>query len=178
MDFLKTSFFFFVLMFLLYAPVLLLDKLFSSIFLNGIINGISQFATIPLLFKINPILNRRIGHMGMLGLFAIFTFLQFFINKNDCLNCSTLLQSVFILVFFFAARFFINLSSNFFSTSLNETFPAQIRSICVCGVVGVGRFSTLTIPFIPALKEHFSLSYNLIFGLIGLLGVLSGYLMR
>lgn len=165
-------------MFLLYAPVLLLDKLFTNIFLNGVINGLSQFATIPVLFKINPILNRREGLMGMFGLFALFTFFQFLINKNDCLNCNSSLQSIFILIFFFSARFFINLCSNFFSTSITETFPAQIRSICVCGVVGVGRFSTLTIPFVPYLKEHLSLSYNLLFGMIGLVGILSSYLMR
>lgn len=139
-------------MFLLYAPVLLLDKLFSNIFLNGIINGLSQFITLPVLSIIIPRLSRRVGIMAMFGSFTVFTLFQFFINKQDCLTCNSVIQDIFILIFFFTARFFINLSSNFFVCILNETFPAQIRSISPLAIVGVGRLSTLTIPFIPMLK--------------------------
>lgn len=116
--------------------------------------------------------------MGMFGLFGFFTLLQYFINPNDCLNCTGAVGSTFMLIFFFLARFFINLCSNFFSTIENETFPAQIRAICVCGVVGVGRLSTLIVPFIPFLKSHLSLSYNLMFAVISVIGVFSVSLMR
>lgn len=151
-DFFKVGFSFFILMFLLYAPVLLLDKLFSNIFLNGIINGLSQFITLPVLSIIIPKLSRRVGIMTMFGSFTVFTLFQFFINKQDCLTCNSVIQDIFILIFFFTARFFINLSSNFFVCIMNETFPAQIRSISPLAIVGVGRLSTLTIPFIPMLK--------------------------
>ena len=109
----------------------------------------------------------------MFGLFSLFTLLQFLINKDDCISCGSTLQEVFLLLCFFGARYFINLSSNFYSTTLNETFPSQIRGICACGVVGVGRLSTLAIPFIPTLKEQMRLSYNMIFFIVGLLGILA-----
>ena len=73
--------------------------------------------------------------MTTFGLNAIFTLLQFILNSSGCLNCTSKLTSVFVLVFFFTARFFINLNFNFFINTLNETFPAQIRSICYIGVV-------------------------------------------
>lgn len=45
-------------------------------------------------------------------------------------------------------------------------------------MVGVGRFSTLLIPFIPKLKQSFSLSYDLIFVFAGILGVIGSYMLR
>jgi len=113
---------------------------------------VSQFATIPLLAFVNPTLSRRKGLTAMFLATSCFTLLQFLINPSDCLDCKTHSESLLMLVFFFAARFSINLASNFFVNSTNETFPAQVRGICILTMVGVGRLSTLLIPFVPKLK--------------------------
>ena len=177
-DFFKVSFALFITFLLLFAPAFLMQKLFSNIFISGIVNGLSQFATLPFLPYMNKKISRRKGLMTTFGLNAIFTLLQFILNPSGCLNCTKKLTSVFVLVFFFTARFFINLNSNFFINTLNETFPAQIRSICYIGVVEMGRFSSLMIPYIPKLKQWLSLSYDLIFVFAGLLGVLASFILR
>ena len=53
-----------------------------------------------------------------------------------------------------------------------------MRSICHCGVVGVGRLSSLIIPFLPKLKQSLSISYDLIFVFAGILGVIASYMLR
>lgn len=118
-DFIKLSAVFFTLMFLMYCPALLLDKLFPNIFLNGLINGASQFVTIPVLLFLNGTLSRNKGLTIMFVGSALFSFLQFFMNKSGCLDCTSNLENMLILIFFFIGRFFVNLASNFFANSLN-----------------------------------------------------------
>jgi hypothetical protein len=130
------------------------------------------------LFCINATLSRTKGMVIMFAGSTIFTLLQYIINRNDCLNCNSNLVTVFVLIFFFIARLFINLATNFFANSLNETFPAQVRSLCIFSVVGIGRLSTLIIPFLPLLKEKFSMSYNLCFAIVGILAVIVASLIK
>jgi hypothetical protein len=167
-----------VLMFLLYAPALLLQQISSNIFVNGAINGVSQFATIPFLPFLNANVSRRKGMMGMFACATFFTLLQYFLNPSGCTNCHQGAVAVLLMVFFFASRFFVNLVSNFFLSVGNESFPAQVRSICYLAVVGVGRVCTLMIPYLPALKQSINFSYNLLFVAVGLMGMMSGYLIR
>lgn len=75
-------------------------------------------------------------------------------------------------MFFFITRFSINLASNFFTNTLNETFAAQIRGICIFLIVGIGRLVTLTIPYLPKLKEGTQMSLNLWFSFVGAAGIL------
>ena len=165
-------------MFLLYGPTLLLQQLFSNIFISGIINGLSQFATIPFLPVLNKNVSRRKGLMAMFALTALFTLAQYIVDPSGCIGCTRGVSSVLIFVFFFVARFFINLNSNFYLNTINESFAAQIRPICYCGAVGMARLSTLTIPYIPILNQSLGISYNLLFAFMGLLGVVSSYTLR
>lgn len=118
-DFLKVSFTFFMTMFILYGIPLLMAKLFTNIFISGVVNGLSQFATIPFLPYFNKNVSRRRGLMGMFGINALFTLLQFILDPSGCLNCKDQVTTIFILIFFFVARFFINLTSNFFVCTNN-----------------------------------------------------------
>ena len=171
-NFIKVCFIFSCLMFSLYAPALLISRLFQNIFLNGLINAASQFVTIPFLFYANSSLSRRKGLTMMFLLTTLFSLFQFLINPKDCLDCITGFSFVLLLVFFFIARFSINLASNFFTNTLNETFAAQIRGICIFLIVGISRLATLTIPYLPKLKEATNLSLNLWFSFVGAAGVL------
>ena len=155
-----------------------MQKLFPNIIISGLINGVSQFATIPFLHTLNTTVSRRKGLMAMFALTSLFTFVQYILDPSGCVNCSGQVVSVLMLAFFFGARFFTNICSNFYINTLNETFPAQIRPIAYCSVVGVGRLSSLVIPFVPVISQHLNLGYNVIFGVVGLLGIGGSYMLR
>lgn len=165
-------------MFLLYAPAMLMQKIFSNIFTSGIINGFSQLITIPFLSYFNTKVSRRNGLIFMFGPTTLFTLIQFALNPTGCINCTSSLVSTLILVSFFIARFFINLDSNFFVNVINESFPAQIRSVSYCAVVGIGRLSTLIIPYVPKISQDLQLSYNFIFGVVGVMGLIASYFIK
>ena len=177
-NFFRVSFTIFIIFFLLFAPTVLMQKLFPNIIISGLINGASQFATIPFLHTLNTTVSRRKGLMAMFALTSLFTFVQYILDPSGCVNCSGQVVSVLMLVFFFGARFFTNICSNFYINTLNETFPAQIRPIAYCSVVGVGRLSSLVIPFVPVISQHLNLGYNVIFGVVGLLGIGGSYMLR
>ena len=118
-DFFKVTFTFFINIFILFGIPLLMAKLFSNIFISGLVNGLSQFATIPFLPYFNKNVSRRRGLMWMFGMNALFTLLQFIINPSGGLNYKNEVATVFLLIFFFIARFFINLVSNFFVCTNN-----------------------------------------------------------
>jgi MFS family permease len=174
-DYFKASAVFFVLMFMLYGPAYLLQRLLPDIYISGLLNGVAQFATIPFMGYLNQNVSRRRGLMALYALTSLFTLFQFMLNN---LAAQTAATAVLVLTCFFIARFFINMNSNFTVGVMNEIFPAQIRSICYCGALGIGRLSSLIIPYIPKIKQSLSLSYNLIFVGGGLFGILFAYLLR
>lgn len=74
-DFLKISFVFFILLFLQYAPIFLMQRLVPNIFIAGIANGLSQYASIPFLPYLNTNISRRPGLMVMFALTVLFILL-------------------------------------------------------------------------------------------------------
>lgn len=177
-DFIKVSFGFFIVMLLEYAPALLMQKLVPNIFVSGLANGISQFLSIPFLPYFNQNVSRRPALMVMFGLSTIFTIFQYFLDPSGCINCLKGLSLVLLMICFFISRFFINMAVNFYFNSLNESFPAQIRSICYCGVISIGRCSSLLIPFIPSFSQVTSIPINLIFAFLGVIGIIACWLLR
>ena len=177
-DFIKVSFGFFIVMLLQYAPVLLMQKLVPNIFVSGFANGISQFLTIPFLPYLNQNVSRRPALMAMFALTTLFTLFQYFLDPSGCTSCLKGLSLVLLMICFFISRFFINMTVNFYFNSMNESFPAQIRSICYCGIVSIGRCSSLLIPFIPSFSQATLIPYNLIFAFIGLIGVIACWFLR
>ena len=165
-------------MMLTYAPVVLIQKLIPNIFVSGFANGLTQLATIPFMPYINKNVSRRKGLMTIFSLATIFTLIQYFLNPAGCLNCLKGNQFVLLMIAFTIARFFTNLASNFNINVVSEPFPSQVRAICYCGALSIGRFSNVFIPLIPAFTTALSIPYNILYAMIGLMGVAGGFFLR
>ena len=177
-DFLKASFVFFVILFLQYAPVLLMQKLVPNIFIAGLANGLSQYLNIPILPYLNANVSRRYGLMVMFAITIVFLLLQFAVDPQGCITCMAGTNLALLMVFFFISRFFISLFTSFNFNILKESFPAQVRSICYCGAIGVARLSTIFIPLIPQLKQATKIPYNLMFVITAVMGLVACYFLR
>ena len=102
---------------------------------------------------------------------TVFCFLTFALAPTDCFNCNHSWKFVFTLVSFFIIRIVGNLTSLLFASSLQETFPAQIRSLGIYGVIAIGRVATLIIPYQQKLKESNGVSLMLQYGVISIVGI-------
>jgi len=119
-----------------------------DIFVDGIVNGLSQLVTFPVLFVIAADFARRKWLVIFFCCATVFSFLNYLMTSHDCLNCDSSIPEGLKLAVFFIFRFFIYLPTNFFNNTLNETLPAQLRPIGIYTIIGVGRISTLIIPFL------------------------------
>ena len=109
---------------------------------------------------------------------AIFLLAQFIYNPSGCVTCLKGGKYILMLIFFIFQRFFANMFDNFFFTAFNETFPQQIRGTASGAACGIGRLSTLLIPYLPRILTKVSLSLNLFFAILALIGALICFLMR
>lgn len=177
-DIIKVSCLFFCVMFELYAPALLFGQLKMSIFVNGIINGVSQLSTIPLLLCIVMTLSRPKGQMMIFTGTFIFGLAIAILSPETCHNCMDGTIGIVINILFFGFRFFSNLASNFFATTMTETFPAQIRNIAVFFLVSVGRLSSLLVPVLINIKVKYSITLMSIFCVFAVVGIIAAYFIR
>lgn len=149
-----------------------------NVFVSGMVNGLSFLTTIPFLTYINENVKRRYSSMLSVGLTAFFIFLQYLVNPQGCISCLKGPKYVLMLVLFFISRFFVNLYANLYLNMLNEAFPSQVRAIGV-GMAGIiGWFSVILVPYLPRMLALASIPYNIFFTFLGLLGVLSGFMLR
>ena len=173
MDFIITSLGFFLGNYINYAPVYLTQKIIPNIFISLTANAFSRMATLPILLYLNKSASRRDG-LRLMSVFAlIFLLLQYIVDPSGCLTCLSATNSTLLLVFYFCSRFFINMNTNFYLIVIAEPFPAQIRSICICGLVGFGKISGLLIPVTPAFLNLVSVPYNIFFVFIQILLIIN-----
>jgi hypothetical protein len=114
----------------------------------------------------------------MFSFTIIFFLLQYAVDPTGCITCMSGTNLILLMIFFFISRFFISLLASFNFNVLNESFPAQVRSICYCGAVGVARLSTIFIPLLPQLKHATKIPYNIMFAFAALIGVVVCYFLR
>ena len=63
-------------------------------------------------------------------------------------------------------------------SSLNETFPAQIRSLGIYGVIAMARLSSIIIPYLTKLKQASGIPLLLQFAIMTLLAIVPAFLIR
>jgi len=142
------------------------------------VTGLSQYANIPFLPYLNANISRKKGLIVMFFCTIITFILQLVVDPQGCVNCVKGINLVLLLIFFFLSRFFISLFTSFNFNVINESFPAQVRSICYCGAVGIARISTVLIPFIPKLKQTTHIPYNMMFAITTLIGLIICFFIR
>ena len=177
-DFAKVSLVFFIIMMLNFAPVVLIQKLIPNIFISGFANGITQLLTIPFMPYLNKNVSRRKGLMTMFGFATFSTLAMYFINPTGCMSCLKGTQYILLMVFFTMNRFCVNIASNFNFNVLNETYPSQVRSVCYCGTVSIGRFSNVFILLTPLLTSTFGIPYNIFYTIGGVVGVIAAFMIK
>lgn len=167
----------FIFFFLLYGPSFLLDQLNMNIFVLTLINVASQFITFPV-FAYFIEMPRRLTQIRIYIAATVFSFLVFALAPDDCFKCNQGWKLVFTLLFFFISRILINLAGEVLQSSLNETFPAQIRSLGIYGVIAMARLSSIFIPYLTKLKEATGVPLLLQFAIMTLLAIISAYLIK
>lgn len=140
-------------MFELYAPMLLSSRLNMNIFSDGLINGVSQLITVPVLLAITTTLPRRKGQLIFIGFTFIFSTVLTILSPETCADCYHGTYGFLLVLFFFLYRFSANITSNFFANTLQETFSAQVRPLGVFFVIAVGRSSSLSIPYLYHIRD-------------------------
>jgi hypothetical protein len=171
-DFLKLSLAFFIIAFLQYGPAFLISELQMDFFTLAIINVGAQCLCLPFLreFMVNHPRSRTQTIIMIIS--AVFCFVTFGLAPTDCFNCNDSWKFVFTLISFFIIRIVGNLTSLLFSSSLQETFPAQIRSLGIYGVIAIGRIATIIIPYQQKLKQNNGVSLMLQYGVISIVGII------
>jgi hypothetical protein len=160
-----------VIAFLQYGPAFLLGELKMDFFTLAIINVASQFFCLPFLRELMLNHPRSRTQTIIMIISAVFCFATFGLAPTDCFNCNDSWKFALTLISFFIIRIVGNLASLFFSSTLQETFPAQIRSLGIYGVIAIGRISTIIIPYQQKLKQNYGVSLMLQYGLISLVGI-------
>jgi hypothetical protein len=145
---------------------------------DGLVNGISQLLTFPILFIIATDYPRRKWLTIFFICATLFCLTNYLMTSKDCLNCNSSIGKGINLAVFFIFRFFIYLPTNFFMNSLNETLPAQVRVIGIYTIIGVGRISTLIIPFLTEFGDWLGVPLMLIFVVGSLLCVVASLFIR
>lgn len=176
-DFLKLSLMMFIFFFLLYGPSFVLDQLNMNIFVLTLINVASQFITFPAYAHLieTP---RRTTQIKIYTAATVFSFLVFALASDDCFKCNQGWKLAFTLLFFFISRILINLAGELIQASLNESFPAQIRSFGIYGVIAMARLSSIIIPYLIKLKEASGIPLLLQFAFMTLLAIVPAFLIR
>ena len=167
----------FIFFFLLYGPPFVLDQLNMDIFMLSLINVASQFITFPVFayFIETP---RRVTQIQIYIAATVFSFLVFALAPDDCFKCNQGWKLAFTLIFFFISRILVNLVGELMQSSLNETFPAQIRSLGIYGVMTMARLSSIIIPYLTKLKQASGIPLLLQFAVMTLLAIVPAFLIR
>jgi hypothetical protein len=90
-----------------------------DIFVDGIINGVSQLLTFPILLYIATDFPRRKWLTIFFICATLFALAYYLMTSKDCPNCDPAIPEGVSLTVFFIFRFFIYLPTNFFSNTLN-----------------------------------------------------------
>lgn len=158
--------------------MLLSSKLNMNIFWDGLINGVSQLITVPVLLAITTAMPRRKGQVLFIGLTFCFSSILTILSPETCLDCYHGGYGFLLVIFFFLYRFSANITSNFFANTLQETFSAQVRPLGVFFVIAVGRSSSLSIPYLYHIRDQYGITLMGLFTIGALIGIFSGYFLR
>lgn len=129
----------------------MLNQLNMNIFLLTLINVAAQFITFPF-FSYFIEMPRRVTQIKIYSAATVFSFLVFALAPDDCFKCNQGWKLIFTLLFFFLSRILVHLAGEVLQSSLNETFPAQIRSLGIYGVIAMARLSSIIIPYLNQFK--------------------------
>lgn len=134
----------FMMMFIFYAPGLLLNQFDMNIYVNGVINAASQLCGIPIqgFLLLYP---RKFNNYLLFGLSAVFAVGMYLAQEiSNHSQTGKVIQSV--VLFFY--RISCTIASFIVVVMLNETYPAQIRNLAIFVNISFGRASTLFVPFV------------------------------
>lgn len=165
-------------MFLIYGPILLLDQFQINLFLLALWSSIAQLLSLIPFNYLTAHYSRASSQMLLMVINTFFTYVCFFLARDDCFTCSSGPKFIIIIVSFFITRFASSLACSLCSVSLNETFPAQIRSIGIYSVVAIGRIVTILVPYLTTIKANLHTSLLEQYGMVGLLGIISISIIR
>jgi hypothetical protein len=158
--------------------MLLSSHLNMNIFSDGLINGVSQLVTVPVLLGITTKLARRKGQVLFMSLTFCFSAILALLSPETCRDCYHGGYGVLLVLFFFLYRFSANITSNFFANTLQETFSAQVRPLGVFFVIAMGRSSSLSIPYLYYMRKQYDVTLMTLFTVGALLGIFSGCFLR
>jgi hypothetical protein len=132
----------FIMMFIYYAPGLLLNQFDMSIYVNGVVNGFAQICGIPVqhfLLKFQ----RKFSSYLLFTSSAVFA-VGMWVAQELGEDHGSPVQSV--LLFFY--RICCTIVSFIVVVMLNETYPAQVRNLAIFVNISFARSATLLVPFV------------------------------
>lgn len=156
----------FLMMFIYYAPGLLLNQFNLDIYVNGLVNALSQLAGIP----IQQLLLQYERKMSSYLLFtcsAVFAVGMWLVKDLAEGEGASTAASVVLL---FLYRICCTIVSFIVVVMLNETYPAQVRNLAIFVNISFGRSATLLVPFVVSFCETTRIPFLLLLAAVSLLG--------
>ena len=116
-----------IIMFLFFAPVLMIDKFQLNIYVNGAVNGISETLSYPMSYFLIPRVPSKTLSYATFALSAVCAIILIFIWDQDSTEPLEISHSIFLLVLIFFFRFAISIEFGCFMVFYNQMYPTQVR---------------------------------------------------
>ena len=156
----------FMMMFIFYAPGLLLSQFDLNIYINGVVNAASQLCGIPIQGFLLRYPRKFTIYLlfGMSAMFAVGMYLSQVLSNHS--QAGQVIQSV--LLFFY--RISCTIASFIVVVMLNETYRAQVRNLAIFVNISFGRASTLFVPFVVSFCSVTHIPFLLLLAICSLSG--------
>lgn len=154
-----------------YAPALMMDNFKLSLFINGLVIGLSELIAYPICYVLIMRSKRRHIAYGCFGITFVCSIILLFLWNQDDEN-PDIGSSIGVLIFIFIFRFAISVQYTFFYIYFNELYPTQIR---VIGTSLVSVMGGIIVTLAPEIIDFFlqrSYPIMILFAVFSGLGVI------